>query len=144
MRGKREMPRKRNPLLVLLGVMLAAAMLLAVAFALAKRPDPGDNEVIEPEEPPVESTPVSMPEELPEPEQPVEEPAPPEPQNRFVLSFLGDCTLSSSHYTGHFESVVGDDLAYPFSNVAEILLGDDLTLANLECSFSNTTNHSCN
>lgn len=31
---------------------------------------------------------------------------------------------------------MGDDYAYPFSNVAELLLADDLTLANLECSFS--------
>lgn len=49
---------------------------------------------------------------------------------------MGDCTLTSSHYTNHFEKLVGDDYAYPFSNVAEILLADDLTLANLECSFS--------
>lgn len=55
-----------------------------------------------------------------------------------ALSHLpaGDCTLSSSHYTNHFESVVGDRLDYPFAKVAEILRADDLTLANLECSFS--------
>ena len=60
----------------------------------------------------------------------------PEPQTQFVISFLGDCTLTSSHYTNHFENLVGDDLQYPFSNVADILKADDLTLANLECSFS--------
>ena len=82
MRGKRELPRKRNPLLVFLSVVFAAAVLLVVAFALAKQSAPSDNEAIEPEEPPVESLSVSMPEALPEPEQPAEKPAPPpEPQN---------------------------------------------------------------
>lgn len=73
---------------------------------------------------------------LPEPESDaVAEPAvaeeKQEPQNAFVISLLGDCTLSSSHYTNHFERYVGDKLDYPFSNVADILTADDLTLANL-------------
>ena len=71
------------------------------------------------------------------PRLPAETPlAVPEPQSRFVISLLGDCTLTSSHYTGHFERLVGEKLDYPFSNVAEILTADDLTVANLECTFS--------
>ena len=82
--------------------------------------------------------------DAPETEHPAADPSDPEmpgtaePQGPrpFRISLLGDCTLSSSHYTNHFESVVGDALDYPFAKVAEILREDDLTLANLECSFS--------
>ena len=138
MRGKRELPRKRNPLLTLLGVVLAAGTIMA-ACMLFLRPAPAQRSSADPE-PPLLS-PGHAPEET-LPAQPVSGTAAPSeepaavPQTRFVISLLGDCTLSSSHYTNHFESLVGDDLQYPFSNVAEILQADDLTLANLECSFS--------
>ena len=36
MRGKRELPRKRNPLLILCGVFLAAGMILAVCMVLLR------------------------------------------------------------------------------------------------------------
>lgn len=136
--GKREMKRKKNPWLLALGAVFAAA-LLAAGLAFLK---PSGHEVPEEPDVPASSTvaePVKQEQPVQE-QQPVSPPEPAdlprEPQNRFVLSFLGDCTLTSSHYTNHFETVVGDDLAYPFSNAAEILTADDLTLANLECSFS--------
>lgn len=139
MRGKREMRRRRNPLLILLGAVIAAEVLLAAGLLFQKLSGPdreaplpggGADEAFENRTALSELEPelgAAAPAEI------VEEQ---EDQKRFVISLLGDCTLSSSHYTNHFESVVGDDLAYPFSNVAEILKADDLTLANLECSFS--------
>ena len=142
-RGKREMKRERKPLPVILAAVFVLALLAAGIIFL--RPSSRTHE--HPGEPEVPAAPPAMTEELAltEPETGPEsdaaaEPAvaeeKPEPQNRFVISVLGDCTLSSSHYTNHFERFVGDDLAYPFSNVAGILTADDLTLANLECSFS--------
>lgn len=141
MRGKREMRRRRNPLLILLGAVIAAEVLLAAALLFQRLSGPGR------EAPPPAGTAdeaaengTALSETEREPELGAAAPAEiaegQEDQKRFVISLLGDCTLSSSHYTNHFESVVGDDLAYPFSNVAEILTADDLTLANLECSFS--------
>ena len=145
MRGKREMKRQREPLPTVLAVVLAMAVLLAVSLLFLRLFVPGWKTSAQPEnmaasfENRVE---VFAPEHVvPEPEISTEEDLvetaeEATDQKRFVISLLGDCTLSSSHYTNHFESVVGDDLAYPFSNVAEILTADDLTLANLECSFS--------
>lgn len=133
MRGKREMRRKREPLRIALALaaLLAVSLLWALGFGRKAHPGQAPVAVLQaehfvPEQKPEDAPPVDMP-------VPGEEPA---AQSRFVISLLGDCTLSSSHYTNHFESVVGDDLAYPFSNVAELLTADDLTLANLECSFS--------
>lgn len=141
MRGKRELPRKKNPLLTLLGAVLIVGAVVTACIFFLRPADPAQRPSPEPEAPPppqesepeeaLPAQPVSGPAELPEGPA-----ASPEPQTRFVISLLGDCTLSSSHYTNHFESLVGDDLQYPFSNVADILQADDLTLANLECSFS--------
>ena len=142
-RGKREMKRERKPLPVILAAVFALT-LLAAGIIFLWPSSPGHEHPAEPEVP---AAPPAMTEELAltGPETGLESGAAagavvagekPEPQNRFVISMLGDCTLSSSHYANHFESFVGDDLAYPFSNVAGILAADDLTLANLECSFS--------
>ena len=144
MRGKREIRRKRNPLLAVLGVVLVLEMLMTIGLLFRRSSVPGRKDPAEPENLAVSAEKEAEPpeEERPTPEQgkfPNDAAAPGEAAvdpKRFVLSLLGDCTLSSSHYTNHFESVVGDDLTYPFSNVAEILTADDLTLANLECSFS--------
>lgn len=141
MRGKREMRRQRNPLLVLLGVVIAAEVLLAAGLLFLRLSGPDREAPLDPED---AAATAENGADMSEPERkteigaaaPAEIAEEPEDQKQFVISLLGDCTLSSSHYTNHFESVVGDDLAYPFSNVAEILKADDLTLANLECSFS--------
>ena len=129
MRGKRELPRKRNPLLMLCGVLLAAGMIPAVCMVLLRPSLPAQDAPAGPEAPPsspeyeeaLPAQPVSGPAFGPgaagQPDKPVEAP---EPQTSFVISLLGDCTLSSSHYTNHFESTVGGELAYPFSNVAAL------------------------
>ena len=134
MRGKRELPRKRPPILLFV-LIFAAGFLAGTLFWHFHPPGasvPSGGTVTLPEG--TAGTDVSSePESPPAPPQDEEPSAEPTP---FVISFLGDCTLTSSHHTNHFEKLVGDDYAYPFSNVAEILLADDLTLANLECSFS--------
>jgi len=134
MRGKRELPQKRPP--ILLFVLIFAAGFLAGTLFWHFYPSdasvPSGGTVTLPEDP-AETDVSSEPEIPPAPPQDEEPSAEPTP---FVISFLGDCTLTSSHHTSHFEKLVGDDYAYPFSNVAELLLADDLTLANLECSFS--------
>ena len=60
--------------------------------------------------------------------------------DRFILSFAGDCTLGAEHTawskTGNFPDVVGSDYAYPFSGVREILAQDDFTFVNLECALT--------
>jgi hypothetical protein len=145
MRGKRERQRKKNPLVMLLCAVLMVEAVLAGVFFLRpsgkKEAAPATPEM--PEFPDMKTEEPAIPQPLEEPFQeakgePIEEPAELSAESKaFVISLLGDCTLSSSHYTNHFENTAGDDLAYPFSHVAEILKADDLTLANLECSFSN-------
>lgn len=139
-RGKREMRRQGNSLPLILGVVIAAEVLLAVGLLFPSHSSPdgtapaGDEKAAVSSENRAEAS--GSEQETGAVAAPVEITAEAKDQKRFVISLLGDCTLSSSHYTNHFESVVGDDLEYPFSNVAEILTADDLTLANLECSFS--------
>lgn len=74
----------------------------------------------------------------PEPE--IVEPEP-EPEH-FILSFVGDCTLSSSKGgTGYSDKIAGD-YSYPFSNVIDYLSTDDFSLANLECTISDRNMYS--
>ena len=71
--------------------------------------------------------------------EPTTEPEPPE--EHFLLSFVGDCTLGC--HTLHqnmgfgFPQVVGDDYLYPFKNVVSYFENDDLTFANLEGTLNN-------
>lgn len=65
------------------------------------------------------------------------EPPQDEPQEeRFVLTFVGDCTLgcSPSNYYADFGFIktVGEDYAYPFRNVADYFQNDEFTMLNLE------------
>jgi poly-gamma-glutamate synthesis protein (capsule biosynthesis protein) len=53
---------------------------------------------------------------------------------------VGDCTLASSQRSGDFDRVIAQNgLEWPFSGTVDILAADDFTLANLECSFSDTS-----
>jgi len=65
-------------------------------------------------------------------------------EERFVLSFAGDCTLGSNptNYYAQmgFIQTVGDDYGYPFRNVLHYLEDDDLTLVNLEGPLCDTGN----
>ncbi len=94
--------------------------------------------------PPVEITapPVKLPDP---PEAPTAEPgseATPEPTpeaepERFILSFIGDLTLTGSPGVPvNFEGTMNGDFGYPFSNVKQYFVDDEYTLGNLECTFS--------
>lgn len=67
----------------------------------------------------------------------VTEPAETKPrEERFVLTFAGDCTLGCNpvnYYAGEgFIKTVGEDYRYPFRNVISYFENDDFTLVNLE------------
>lgn len=57
-------------------------------------------------------------------------------EERFVLTFVGDCTLGSTKAkastSGSFIQTIGEDYDYPFANVREYFENDDFTMANLE------------
>lgn len=59
-----------------------------------------------------------------------------EGEERFVLTFVGDCTLGSTvdlfYADLGFIKTVGDDYGYPFRNVQQFFSGDDGTFINLE------------
>jgi len=147
-RGKRELRKQRNLLQIILAIIFAAAVFSTAAYFFSMRMSDDDHqsdEAPENQAAPMKNTVAPAEPVLTEQgkltgsdsgEKYIATAVDGEPQNRFVISLLGDCTLSSSHYTNHFENYVGDDLEYPFANVARILTADDLTLANLECSFS--------
>ena len=64
-----------------------------------------------------------------------------ERSDQLILSFAGDCTLGSEDYLRHtaasFISTIKEKgFDWPFSGVMEIFLSDDLTLVNLESTFT--------
>ncbi len=138
------MSRKRKH-----GARLGAAVLAAALAALAGTvylrgtAEPASPEVTAPQETP---SPTIIPSPTPEPTaEPTPSPTPsPEPETEyFVLSFVGDCTFSSTadirDYSGSFESVVGDDLTYPFAATVQYFADDYLSIANLEGTFTTAT-----
>ena len=66
-------------------------------------------------------------------------------ENSWLFSFAGDCTIGSllewqGSLAVDFQSVVGEDYAYPLSGVHDIFTSDDLTVVNLEGTFTNSSN----
>lgn len=63
---------------------------------------------------------------------PVTEP----PEERFLLTFVGDCTLGCTpegyYAPACFIKTVGDDYKYPFQNVLSYFENDEFTMVNLE------------
>ena len=70
-----------------------------------------------------------------------EEPTEPFPEE-FLLSFVGDCTFADNIKNGNnslsFYNIVKNNYNFPFQNVREYFLQDDLTLVNLECVLSDS------
>ena len=58
------------------------------------------------------------------------------PDQSFLISFTGDCTLGStpakSYASDGFIQTIGEDYGHPFRETVHIFETDDLTLANLE------------
>ncbi len=59
--------------------------------------------------------------------------------NRFVLTFVGDCTLADVQEKSYFADTVGSDYLYPMEYVRHIFTADDYTFANLECALTTAT-----
>lgn len=63
-------------------------------------------------------------------------------EERFVLTFAGDCTFGSNpvnrYALSSFENTIGDNWAYPFANVLSYFENDDCTLVNFEGTLTNT------
>jgi len=78
----------------------------------------------------------------PEPVHETPEPTPEPQPEYFTISAAGDLTLASHQYTNDFAARMGDDYSYPFSNVAEYFKNDELTISNLECTFSDQSLYS--
>ncbi|MBR3474156.1 MAG: CapA family protein [Oscillospiraceae bacterium] len=79
-------------------------------------------------------TPSSSPSPTPTPE--------PTPEY-FTISAIGDCTLTShqnlaASNPASYASVMGENYAYPFENTIQYFDHDELTIANLECTLSDT------
>lgn len=65
-------------------------------------------------------------------------------QERFLLTFVGDCTFGASpsnYYAGvGFIKTVGDDYGYPFRNVLSYFANDEATFVNLEGPLADSGN----
>ena len=86
-----------------------------------------------PAEPEPTPTPTPIPTPTPTPT--------PEPEY-FTISFVGDNTLASSNISSSFKNTINGDMKYPYKNTLEYFESDDLTIANLECVFSDSTLYS--
>lgn len=96
----------------------------------------------EPSTPQVETTAPVM---VTEPAAQTTMPADTEPQEeRFTLTFAGDCTLGANPVNTYaevgFPRVVGEDYAYPMRNVVSFFASDDATFVNLEGALTETGN----
>jgi poly-gamma-glutamate synthesis protein (capsule biosynthesis protein) len=59
----------------------------------------------------------------------------------YVLSCIGDMTLTTNQNfsktsSAHYASKMNGDYSYPFANTVQYFENDEITLGNLECSFS--------
>ena len=97
----------------------------------------------EPEAPATVPTAVTVPATQPE-TQPETVPETEPPEERFALTFVGDCTLgcSPTNYNAEvgFVKTVGEDYAYPFRNVISWFENDECTFLNLEGPLSDVGN----
>lgn len=79
----------------------------------------------------------------PETEPPQTEQTEPE-EERFLLTFVGDCTLGSNPFNYFadvgFIKTVGEDYAYPFRNVLTYFENDEYTMVNLEGALCDSGN----
>ena len=96
--------------------------------------EPTEEIIIVPTETPTEEATAAPTETEPEETEPAEQ--------RYVLTFAGDCTLGSTASkagaSSSFVKVVGEDYDYPFKNVVEYFENDDFTMVNLEGPLTET------
>ena len=85
---------------------------------------------------------------------PTETVAPTEPtetepkEQRYTLSFAGDCTFGSIssnwNNSNHFIQTIGENYDYPFANVREFFENDDFTIINLEGPLTDSSSGGAN
>lgn len=139
--GKRLCPAKR-PRRILARTAMAAVMIFSVAGIVwassLLRPslpeDPATEDAADGSA--VEITPLTQAVQN-------EEDADVLPDDHFLLSFAGDCTLGVEHASwgksGTFPDVVGEDYAYPLAGMKGLFSRDDFTFVNLECALTSYT-----
>ena len=135
-------------LLIIFSVMLVAE--LAFIGVMKLKGNDGEADLLMNSAPTETSVPATEPPTEEATAAPTEETLPPEtePQQtqpteqRFILTFAGDCTLGSTAAkagaSSSFIQVVGEDYDYPFANVAEYFKNDDFTIVNLEGPLTET------
>ena len=126
----------------ILQILLLLVLCLALVFITKARLDLAL--VIVPEGGAVQSQSTAQPADTMAPSAaPSEQPSPtpqPEPEY-FTISCIGDLTLTtnqnfSTASSAHYASKMNGDYGYPFSNTVQYFSDDEITLGNLECSFS--------
>lgn len=119
-----EANMKKTIINILLIVILAVSV-AALAFMIFLRSN---------------STPAAEPEPTPTPT-PVATPKPSEPPKAeyFTISLVGDNSLSASNISSSFKNTINGDMKYPYKNTLKYFENDDLTIANLECVFSDNS-----
>ena len=124
-------------------ILLAITVFMLSVVVLSR----SDQEFIPPVPPSQEAVKEDVPTVTAEPSaEPTPTPTPtptPEPQPEyFTVSVIGDCTLASCNGASNYEKYMGEDYAYPFSNTVQYFEADDFTIANLECTFSDSSLYS--
>lgn len=119
-------------------------LLLAVAFTggtarlRPAAPEPADTPLPTESAAPAPTEPAATPEPTPAPT-----PTPtPEPE-RYIMHFVGDCTLASAAaFQGGpngYDTFIGGDFSYPFEKTVQFFQDDDFTMANCEVSLTTGT-----
>lgn len=108
--------------ILLIALLAVFCLLLALIIFLRSNSVPAEPE----------PTPTPVPTATPKP---TEEPKP----EYFTISFVGDNTLASSNISSSFKNTVDGDMKYPYKNTLKYFEDDDLTIANLECVFSDNS-----
>ena len=138
-RGGKRLQRKKRPAgLLVMPLLLLCAVLLTSGFLPSGSSTPSA-QALQPSSP---AETEAAPETAPSPGEgaAAEDQTGGREDGTFLLSFAGDCTLGADHTSwgksGTFPAVVGDDYAYPFSNVRDLFTQDDFTFVNLECALT--------
>lgn len=116
---------KKSTALYILGAVVLALLLVTLAAMLAMRASAVPAKDADTAQ--TTAKPVQTAEPSPSPS--------PEP-DYYIISFIGDCTLASSQYNNDFEQKLNGDYSWPFKNTVQYFKEDSMTIANLECTFS--------
>jgi len=146
--GLRLLKKNRTAAVCLLAAAAVAAG-IACARLLPARETPAAEPPASTKEsaliPAATASPVSPPAAAETPT-PTPVPTPPYEPQSWTVSFAGDCTIGTLHewrgstLPSNMLTVVGEDYAYPFSNVKDLLASDDFTMVNLEGTFTVSNN----